>query len=104
MHVYVCVRVVCYRPGHCVGRLVAPLWRVDLNANFRRPQWISKKKITVTIIELQSLPLEVTSILTPELIISTIYMSILLFVIRRKISPCHLNKEAIQKLSHKCVT
>lgn len=43
MHVYVCVRVVCYRPGHCVGRLVAPLWRVDLNANFRRPQWNSKK-------------------------------------------------------------
>lgn len=41
--VCVCVWTVCYRPGHCVGRLVAPLWRVDLNAGFRRPQWNSKK-------------------------------------------------------------
>lgn len=43
MRVYVSVHVVCYRPGHCVGRLVAPDWRVKLNANFRRPQWNSKK-------------------------------------------------------------
>lgn len=75
MRVYVSVHVVCYRPGHCVGRLVAPDWRVKLNANFRRPQWNSKKKqtkkkliiITVTIIELQSLSLEITPILTPEI-------------------------------------
>lgn len=61
--------LVLYRPGHCVGRLVAPLWRVDLNANFRRPQWNSKET-TVTFIERQSLPLEITPI-APELTVIT---------------------------------
>lgn len=76
----------------------------DHNGNLKKKTTKKPKLIiiTVTIIELQSLSLETTPILTPELTTCTIYiLSLLFFVIRRKISPYHLNKEAIQKLIQK---